>query len=73
MIDALVLNSFVKDDGAIMTKAQEKRYVSEYEEGKRKLTLQQYKIDEANKRRRADKHRVTMAKKQAEDETVGTV
>lgn len=31
MIDALVLNSFVKDDGVIMTKAQEKRYVREYE------------------------------------------
>lgn len=43
MIDALVLNGFVKDDGAMMTKAQEKR-------------------------RRADKRRVTMAKKQSEDE-----
>ena len=42
MIDALVLNSFVKDDGVIMTKAQEKR-------------------------RRADKRRVTMAKKQSEE------
>lgn len=31
MIDALVLNSFVKDDGAMMTKAQEKQYVREYE------------------------------------------
>lgn len=40
MIDALVLNSFAKDDGVIMTKAQEKRYVREYEEGKRQLTLQ---------------------------------
>ena len=73
MIDALVLNSFVKDDGLIMTKAQEKRYVREYEDGRRKLTLQQYKIDEANKRRRADKRRVTMAKKQAEDDTVEIV
>lgn len=42
MIDALVLNGFVKDDGAMMTKAQEKR-------------------------RSVDKHRVTMAKKEAED------
>ena len=42
MIDALVLNSFVKDDGATMTKAQEKR-------------------------RRVDKRRVTMAKKETED------
>ena len=67
MIDALVLNSFAKDDDVIMTKAQEKRYVREYEEGKRQLTLQQYKLDEANKRRRADKRRVTMAKKQSED------
>lgn len=40
MIDALVLNSFVKDDGVIMTKAQEKQYVREYEQGKRQLTLQ---------------------------------
>ena len=67
MIDALVLNSFAKDDGVTMTKAQEKRYVREYEEGKRQLTLQQYKLDEADKRRRADKRRVTMAKKQSED------
>ena len=67
MIDALVLNSFAKDDGVIMTKAQEKRYVREYEEGKRQLTLQQYKLDEADKRRRADKRRVTMVKKQSED------
>lgn len=67
MIDALVLNSFVKDDGVIMTKAKEKQYVREYEQGRRKLTLQQYKLDEANKRRRADKHRVTMAKKESED------
>ena len=67
MIDALVLNSFAKDDGVIMTKAQEKRYVREYEEGRRRLTLQQYKLDEADKRRRADKRRVTMAKKQSED------
>ena len=42
MIDALVLNGFVNDDGAIMTKAQATR-------------------------RRADKYRVTMAKKEAED------
>lgn len=70
MIDALVLNSFVKDDGVIMTKAQEKQYVREYEAGKRQLTLQQYKLDEANKRRRADKRRVTMAKKEAEDDPV---
>lgn len=67
MIDALVLNSFVKDDGVIMTKAQEKQYVREYEQGKRKLTLQQYKLEEADKRRRADKRRVTMAKKESED------
>ena len=67
MIDALVLNSFAKDDGVTMTKAQEKRYVREYEEGKRQLTLQEYKLDEADKRRRADKRRVTMAKKQSED------
>lgn len=67
MIDALVLNSFVKDDGVMMTKAQEKQYVREYEQGRRKLTLQQYKLDEADKRRRADKRRVTMAKKESED------
>lgn len=73
IIDALVLNSFVKDDGVMMTKAQEKQYVREYEQGKRKLTLQQYKLDEADRRRRADKRRVTMAKKQAEDDTVETV
>lgn len=67
MIDALVFNSFVKDDGVMMTKAQEKQYVREYEQGRRKLTLQQYKLDEADKRRRADKRRVTMAKKESED------
>lgn len=73
MIDALVLNSFVKDDGAMMTKAQEKQYVREYEQGRRKLTLQQYKLDEADRRRREDKRRVTMAKKESEDDTVETV
>lgn len=73
MIDAFVLNSFVKDDGVIMTKAQEKQYVREYEQGRRKLTLQEYKLDEADRRRRADKRRVTMAKKQAGDDTVEIV
>lgn len=67
MIDALVLNSFIKDEEITMTKAQEKQYIKEYEEGKHMLTLEQYKREEAKKRRRDDKRRLTIAKKAARE------
>lgn len=48
-----------------MTKAQKEQYNKEYAEGKHLLTLEEYIKDEAKKRRRADRHRMSIAKKAA--------
>lgn len=49
-----------------MTKAEKEQYQKEYEEGKRMLTLDEALKEEAKKKRRADKHRATVAAKATE-------
>ena len=50
-----------------MTKAEKEQYEKEYAEGKHSLSLKDYLKFEAKKKRRADKHRMTIAKKAAKE------
>ena len=50
-----------------MTKAEKEQYEREYAEGKHSLSLKDYLKFEAKKKRRADKHRMTIAKKAAKE------
>ena len=50
-----------------MTKAEKEQYEKEYNEGKHSLSLKDYLKFEAKKKRRADKHRMTIAKKAAKE------
>ena len=47
----------------IMTKKQKEQYEKEYREGKHMLTLKEYEADQRKKKRRADKHKLTLMKK----------
>ena len=49
----------------IMTKKEKEQYEKEYAEGKHMLSLKEYEADQRKKKRRADKHRLTIAKKAA--------
>lgn len=52
-----------KEESIDMTKAEKEQYQKEYEEGKHMLDLEQYEKHLAKKAKRADKHRMTIAKK----------
>lgn len=51
--------------GTTMTKKQKEQYQKEYDEGKHLLSLEEYLKAQAKKKRQADKHRMTIAKKAA--------
>lgn len=48
-----------------MTKKEKEQYEKEYAEGKHQLSLKEYEADLRKKKRRADKHKMTIAKKAA--------
>ena len=48
-----------------MTKKEKEQYKKEYDEGMHAMTLEQYIAAERKKKRRADKHRMTIAKRAA--------
>lgn len=51
----------------IMTKKEKEQYEKEYAEGKHQLSLKEYEADLRKKKRRADKHRMTIAKRAARE------
>lgn len=62
----LIENNKLEEKEENMTKAEKEQYQKEYDEGKRMLTLDQALKEEAKAKRRADKHRTTVAAKAAE-------